>query len=135
MNAKAVKRLFIGWAVFYNLCVLITCIFFRNENMDNALLYIFEILPPSESSLDFQYYNAFNIIKFGGAGINVLIELLYVARTELSKQNESKAGAIMLPLSIIVFVVFWNKIIICVLEGWLLFMYCFVRMRAYGTLK
>ncbi len=135
MNAKAVKRLFIAWAVFYNLCVLITCIFFRNENMDNALLYTFKILPPPESSLDVQYYNAFNIIKFGGLSIDFLILLLFNARIEISKENELKTSAIMLPLTIIVLVVFWNKIIICVLDGWLGFMYCFVRMRAYGTLK
>ena len=135
MNAKAIKRWFIVWAVFYNLCILITCVFFRNENMDNAIMYATEILPPPDSSLGAQYYNIFNIIKFGGLIVNFLILLLFEARTKISKQNELKTIAIMLPLSIIVFVVFWNKIILCVLDGWLLFMYCFVRMHMYGTLK
>lgn len=132
MNTILLKKtIFIVWALIYNICVLVVCFLFRNEFMDNAILYSYEIYPPDYTVLSNEYYLFFNIVKFGGLAFNFVI-LLFIESRVKNLKKEMHATKIMLPLSILIFLVFWNRIIVCILEGWLLFLFCFIRMRMYS---
>lgn len=128
----AMKRYrFVIWAIFYNVCVLITCILFWNEYMDNALLYSNDWLPPQNTLMSDEYYLFFNVVKFGGLLINLLVLFKVNTNTKSTARSEFLTIRIMIPLSIAIFLFFWNKIIICILEGWLIFIVCLVRRYIY----